>query len=58
MPETSRFFGIIIFMYFNEHYPPHFMHSTMKARRLNLLASLSYQKAASGGIGACIGMGE
>lgn len=24
MPEISRFFGIIIRMYVNDHYPPHF----------------------------------
>lgn len=24
MPEISRFFGIIIAMYFNDHAPPHF----------------------------------
>ncbi len=24
MPEISRFFGIIIKMYYDEHYPPHF----------------------------------
>jgi hypothetical protein len=24
MPEVSRFFGIIIRMYFDEHLPPHF----------------------------------
>ena len=24
MPEVSRFFGIVIRMYFNEHNPPHF----------------------------------
>ena len=24
MPEISRFFGIIVFMYFDEHNPPHF----------------------------------
>jgi len=24
VPEISRFFGIIIFMYFDEHNPPHF----------------------------------
>ena len=24
MPEVSRFYGIIIAMYFNEHNPPHF----------------------------------
>ena len=24
MPEISRFFGIVIRMYFNDHLPPHF----------------------------------
>lgn len=24
MPQVSRFFGIIIYMYFNDHSPPHF----------------------------------
>ena len=24
MPEISRFYGIIISMYYKEHYPPHF----------------------------------
>lgn len=24
MPELSRFYGIVIFMYFNDHPPPHF----------------------------------
>jgi hypothetical protein len=24
MPEISRFYGIVIKMYFNEHLPPHF----------------------------------
>ncbi|PIP69314.1 MAG: transcriptional regulator [Nitrospirae bacterium CG22_combo_CG10-13_8_21_14_all_44_11] len=24
MPEISRFFGIVIFIYFREHNPPHF----------------------------------
>lgn len=24
MPEISRFFGIIIYMYFKDHLPPHF----------------------------------
>jgi hypothetical protein len=27
MPEISRFFGIVIRMYVNDHYPPHF-HAT------------------------------
>ncbi len=24
MPEISRFLGIVVYMYFNEHNPPHF----------------------------------
>ena len=24
MPELSRFLGIVIYMYFNDHDPPHF----------------------------------
>ena len=24
MPQISRFFGIVIYMYFNDHAPPHF----------------------------------
>jgi hypothetical protein len=24
MPQISRFFGVIIYMYFNDHPPPHF----------------------------------
>lgn len=24
MPSISRFFGIVIYMYFNDHSPPHF----------------------------------
>jgi hypothetical protein len=24
MPEISRFFGIVIYMYFKDHQPPHF----------------------------------
>lgn len=24
MPEISSFYGIVIYMYFNEHNPPHF----------------------------------
>lgn len=24
MPEISRFYGIIVYMFFNDHYPPHF----------------------------------
>jgi len=24
MPEISRFYGVIIYMFFNDHVPPHF----------------------------------
>jgi len=24
MPEISRFYGVIIYMFFNDHNPPHF----------------------------------
>lgn len=24
MPEISRFYGIVVFMYYNDHAPPHF----------------------------------
>jgi hypothetical protein len=24
MPSISRFFGIVIYMYYNDHFPPHF----------------------------------
>lgn len=24
MPEVSRFFGIVVSMYYDEHFPPHF----------------------------------
>jgi hypothetical protein len=24
MPELSRFYGIVVYMFFNEHNPPHF----------------------------------
>ena len=24
MPQVSRFFGVVIYMYFNDHTPPHF----------------------------------
>ena len=24
MPEISRFYGLIIYMFFNDHVPPHF----------------------------------
>lgn len=44
MPEISRFLGIIISMYFDEHNPPHFhiqyneFRASMDIRTLNILA--------------------
>jgi hypothetical protein len=44
MPEISRFLGIIISMYFDEHNPPHFhvryneYRASMKIMDLNILA--------------------
>jgi hypothetical protein len=44
MPEISRFLGIIIFMYFDEHNPPHFHvkynehAAVMEIKTLNILA--------------------
>ncbi len=44
MPEISRFLGIIISMYFDEHNPPHFhvnyneYRATVEIRTLNLMA--------------------
>ncbi len=43
MPEISRFLGIVISMYFNEHTPPHFhvryndYRAVMDIRTLNVL---------------------
>ncbi len=44
MPEISRFLGIIISMYFDEHNPPHFhikyneYRASMKINDLNIIA--------------------
>ena len=43
MPEISRFLGIIISMYFNEHNPPHFhiryneYRASIDIRNLNII---------------------
>jgi len=43
MPEISRFLGIVISMYFNEHNPPHFhvryneFRATVEIESLNVL---------------------
>jgi hypothetical protein len=46
MPEISRFFGIIIRMYFNDHPPPH-VHAEYQGEKV-LLA----------GIGNTLGIGQ
>jgi hypothetical protein len=44
MPEISRFLGIVIYMYFEEHNPPHFHvkynehKAVMDIQTLNILA--------------------
>ncbi len=44
MPEISRFLGIVILMYFDEHNPPHFYvrynehKAVMEIKTLNILA--------------------
>jgi hypothetical protein len=46
MPEISRFLGIVIFMYFEEHNPPHFhvkyneYKAIVEIQSLNVLAGL------------------
>ena len=40
MPEISRFFGIVIQMYFNEHNPPHFHVQYNEYRAALLIESL------------------
>jgi len=35
MPEVSRFFGICIVFFFNDHNPPHF-HATYKGRMVEV----------------------
>lgn len=40
MPEISRFLGIVIYMYFNEHNPPHFHAEYNEFRASIAIASL------------------
>jgi hypothetical protein len=41
MPEISRFFGVVIYMYFNEHNPPHFHAKYSKYRAQIAIESLA-----------------
>ncbi|MFZ5819290.1 MAG: DUF4160 domain-containing protein [Chloroflexota bacterium] len=47
MPEISRFFGIIIFMYFDEHNPPHFH---VKYNEERAIISINELKLMEGGL--------
>ena len=55
MPEISRFLGIIISMYFNEHNPPHFhiryneYRASMDIRNLNINSRLTARKGSRPG---------
>ena len=41
MPEISRFFGIIISMYYNDHSPPHFHVRYGQQKAIIVIQSLS-----------------
>ena len=41
MPEISRFLGIVITMYFDDHYPPHFHVRYKEYRALIAISSLN-----------------
>jgi len=41
MPEISRFFGIIISMYYNDHPPPHFHVRYGKQKAIIAIQSIS-----------------
>jgi len=47
MPEVSRFFGIVIFMYFDEHNPPHFHAKYSESRAV---ISINDLKVIEGGL--------
>jgi hypothetical protein len=40
MPEISRFFGIVIRMFYNDHQPPHFHAEYSGSEALILIESL------------------
>ena len=44
MPEISRFLGIKIYMYFNEHNPPHFHVEYNEYRAAILIENLGIQE--------------
>ena len=48
MPEISRFFGIIIRIYFNDHHPPHFHAVYGDAEALIAIELRDWELASSG----------
>ena len=44
MPEISRFFGIVIFMNYNDHEPPHFKPKFCNWTQINLARPLAATK--------------
>ena len=44
MPQISRFFGIIIYMYFDDHNPPHFHAEYEGSEAVILIQSLTVHK--------------
>ena len=49
MPEISRFLGILIYMYYREHAPPHFQ-SMANLKSLSKLSQVSCQVAFRDGL--------
>ena len=44
MPEISRFLGIVIQMFFDEHNPPHFHHAMVIKRNRQMLLDITHVK--------------
>ena len=60
MPEISRFFGIVIAMYYDDHAPPHFhaIYGSEKAEISHRSNRRFKRTLAAPGVGACDGMGR
>jgi hypothetical protein len=59
MPEISRFFGIIIRMYFNDHLPPHF-HAHYGEHQVEITIEtleILKGKLPNRVLGSCVGIG-
>jgi hypothetical protein len=49
MPRISQFFGILIYMYYNDHMPPHF-HAKWAEQEVIVLIDIDTQKIYAGGL--------